>query len=82
MKEVDITFEGRVVGKANVDENLLVGQFEIEPSDMKYILPDWDPTEGLSIAETQDRIMAEYSEADVSIVEAYFNNKAKGTFEA
>lgn len=81
MKEVDIWFEGRVVGKAQIDEETGAASFEIEPEDLKHILPDYDPTEGLSIAETQDRIMEHYSESDVSILETYFN-KAKGTFEA
>ena len=83
-KKVNVTLGegGRVVGTADVDLDSGIAEIEIEASDLKYILPDYDPTEGLSIAEVGDRIMESYSESDVSILEAYYKNHPKGTFDA
>jgi hypothetical protein len=81
-KKINVTFEGRVVGTAKVDMNSGIAEVEIESSDLKYILPDYDPTAGLSIAEVQDQIMGEYTDSDISIAEAYFKNFPKGTFDA
>ncbi len=83
-KKVNVTlgFGGRVVGTADVDLDSGITEIEIEPSDLKYILPDYDPTEGLSLGEVGDRIMETYSESDISIMETYFKNHPKGTFDA
>jgi len=71
-KKVNVTFNGRVVGFAKVDLDFDIAEFELEPGEMEFIFPGYNPAEGLSIAPAE--------EVDLSAV--YYKNRPKGTFDA
>jgi hypothetical protein len=85
-RRVNVTFEGKVIGWAEVAEDNLVGEIELEPKDMKYIIPGGDLTEGLSIAfkdtALEPDFVRPYIDEDISLTEAYYKNRPKGTFDA
>lgn len=82
MKKVNVTYDGELVATAEVNEDAGVMEFEIEKTDLKYILSGYDPNEELSVGVVRDRIVEQYSDADISVVEAYYRNRPKGTFDA
>lgn len=93
-KKVNVTFNGKVIGTAEVDDGNAVMEIEVDENDMKHIIPGGDVTEGLSIAFAETGLepvpMDAYTEAyfqqnpdaprDYS--EAYYANRPKGTFDA
>lgn len=85
MKRVPVTYNGVVISTAEVDESNGTVEFELEPSDFKLIMPDWDSTDRLSIEKNDAAIvdvLSAYPEWDVDMVEKYFRNHPKGTFDA
>lgn len=82
-QQADITFNGTVVGSAEVGEDGII-RGELISEGLKLALPDYDPIAGLSIAvapETPERVyvMPEYITEDYDAEDLY---PPKGTFSA
>lgn len=69
-KRVNVTFDGQVVGTAEVDDESRVVEFELEPDEMKFLFPEYNPTEG---------IFASTMPVDLSSV--YYKNRRKESFQ-
>lgn len=84
-RQVNVTHNGKIIGTAEVSDGNMVGEIELEPKDLKHIIPGGDLTEGLSIAfkdvERVDVVSA-YPDWDVEMLETYYKNRPKGTFDA
>lgn len=82
-KKINVTFDGKVIGTAEVDDGNAVMEIELEPKDLKHIVAGRDLVESLSIAyadvELVDVVSA-YPDWDVEMMEAYYKNRPKGTF--
>ncbi len=67
------------------DEGNLIGDIELEPEELRNIIPGRDLDKALSIAykdvERVDVVSA-YPDWDVEAMEAYYKNRPKGTFDA
>lgn len=82
--EVDLTlgFGGEVVGKAVVKEDGTV-EASLTDKGAKKVFPDWNSTEGLSVYEpVKEDVMGSYLPEDISLLEAYYRHRPKGTFDA
>ena len=85
MKRVPVTFDGVVISTAEVDESNGTCEFELEPSDFKRIIPDWDETDLLSIGMKDTTIvdvLSAYPDWDVDMMDKWVRNGPKGTFDA
>lgn len=77
----NVVHEGKVVGEAILDENGQVTEASITSEGLKGVLPDYDPTEGLSLVDPPEYV-GDYLPIDVNLTESYFREKQKGTFDA
>lgn len=84
-RKVNVTFEGKTIGTAEVNDGNMVAEIELERKDLKHITSGYDLTENLSIAfkdvEMVDVVSA-YPTWDAEAMEAYYKNRPKGTFDA
>lgn len=84
-RRVNVTFNGKVVGWARVAADNLVGEIELEETDLEYVNPNGgDLTEGLSMAfkgEEPDWD-TEAAEAMADLEALYNKYRPKGTFDA
>lgn len=79
----NVVHEGKVVGEAILDEDGHVTEASITSEGLKGVLPDYDPTEGLSIVEPPQYV-GDYLPIDINLAQAptHYQNKQKGTFDA
>lgn len=84
IEELKIVFSETVVGTGSLKDGVLTG--EITPEGLKHLLPDYDPTAGLSIglAETPERpyVLPEHMSFDDPFEDITFPALKKGTFGA
>jgi hypothetical protein len=84
-EHVEVKFDGKVVGWADIDENGNVSNAALSAEGLKHVLPDYDPTAGLSIgfAETPERpyVLPEHMDFD-TVEDITFPARRKGTFDA
>lgn len=79
----NVVHEGRVVGEAMIDEYGQVTEASLTSEGLKGVLPDYDPTENLSLgAIDPPQYVGDYLPIDINLTESYFREKQKGTFDA
>jgi hypothetical protein len=79
-----VFFDGEIIGEAILDEDGKVVSASLFAEGVKKVMPDYDPTEGLSIYEEVERVdvVSAYPEWDVEMTEAYYKNRPKVPFDA
>jgi len=78
--QVNITFNGKIIGTAEVEseDGLVAGEFELEPDEYEQLFPQGSAVEGLSIAPREvDRV-----DLNTVLRASYYKNRPKGTFDA
>ena len=82
MYDADFTYEGEIIGKARLVGDGVV-EAQLTSEGFKKLFPNVDPVEGLSIYEpVKEDVMGPYLPEDISLLEAYYRNRPKGTFDA
>lgn len=85
MKKINVTYNGKIVGSAEVEEDSGVVEIELEDSDFENMVRSPIQPGDFSLAsmsEPEERTLLGYSNYDVNMMDLYYKNRPKGTFDA